>query len=97
VVVVMMQEVLQRANARMGHQLTQIVMEHCDKGSLLQAINRGLFRPSSKWGHKLALRALLRTAREIAQGMWHIHQNNVVHGGREQQQQLLLLCRAALL
>lgn len=26
--------------------LTQIVMDHCDKGSLLQAIKRGLFR----WG-----------------------------------------------
>ena len=37
-------------------------------------------RPASKWGSKLALRALLRTAREVAQGMWHIHSANVIHG-----------------
>ena len=46
----------------------------------MQAIKRGLFRPTSKWGGKLALRALLRTAREVAQGMHHIHQSNVIHG-----------------
>ncbi len=75
------QEVLLRADAKAGYQLTQIIMEHCDKGSLLQAISRGLFLPSSKWGPRLALRALLRTAQEVAQGMWHIHQCNVIHGG----------------
>lgn len=42
--VIALQEVLVRANARPGHLLTQIVMDHCDKGSLLQAIKRGLFR-----------------------------------------------------
>ncbi|KAJ9506681.1 hypothetical protein QJQ45_005487, partial [Haematococcus lacustris] len=74
------QEVLQQANARPGSLLTQIVMEHCDKGNLLQAIERGLFKPTERWGPRLALRALLRTAREIAQGMLHIHQSDVVHG-----------------
>ncbi len=78
------QEVLLRANANgkgtLG-QLTQIIMEHCDKGSLAQAITKKLFLPSSKWGARLALRALLRTAQEVAQGMWHIHQCNVIHGG----------------
>lgn len=42
--VVALQEVLVRANAKPGHMLTQIVMDHCDKGSLQQAIKRGLFR-----------------------------------------------------
>ncbi|KAJ9534447.1 hypothetical protein QJQ45_016139 [Haematococcus lacustris] len=74
------QEVLQQANAWPGSLLTQIVMEHCDKGNLLQAIERGLFKPTERWGPRLALRALLRTAREIAQGMLHIHQSDVVHG-----------------
>ena len=42
-------------------------MEHCDHGSLHIAVQRGIFKPSSKWGAKLALRALIRTAREVAQ------------------------------
>lgn len=75
------QEVLIRADAKIGFSLTQIIMEYCDKGSLLQAIDKGLFSPTSRWGARLALRALLRTAQEIALGMVHIHQCNVIHGG----------------
>jgi hypothetical protein len=75
------QEVLLYAGARAGHQLTQIVMEYCDKGSLMHAIKKGLFLASSRWGPHLALRALLRTAQEVAQGMLHLHQANVIHGG----------------
>lgn len=41
----------------------------CVQGSLTQAIQLGIFKPTNKWGPKLALRALLRTAREVAQGM----------------------------
>ncbi len=37
------------------------VMEHCDHGSLHAAIQRGIFKPTSRWGPKLALRALIRT------------------------------------
>jgi hypothetical protein len=32
-------------------------------------------------GLQVALRALIRTSREIAQGMLHIHDSKVVHGG----------------
>lgn len=73
-------EVLMQLDAQPGQYLTQIVMEYCDKGSLQKAINRGLFKANSRWNTRLALRALLRTAREIAQGMCHIHKSNVVHG-----------------
>ena len=55
-------------------------MEHCDHGSLHAAIQRGIFKPTSRWGAKLALRALIRTVREVAQGMFHLHSNNVLHG-----------------
>ncbi len=52
--------------------------------------------PASKWGPRLALRALLRTAQEVAQGMWHIHQCNVIHGGKkEQTAQCVRLCVCA--
>jgi hypothetical protein len=40
---------------------------------------------------KVALRALLRTAREVAQGMLHMHEANVVHGGEMAWIHLLLL------
>lgn len=57
-----------------------MIMECCDRGSLHSAIAKGLFKTSSKWNNKIALRALLRTAREIAQGMSHLHMSRVVHG-----------------
>ncbi len=72
---------LAHANAKPGNVLTQIVMECCDKGTLHTAIEHELFSPNSRWGVRVALRALLRTAGEIAQGMLHIHEANVVHGG----------------
>ncbi len=53
-------------------------LQYCDRGSLHQAIAKGLFKSSSKWNNKIALRALLRTAREIAQGMSHLHACRVV-------------------
>lgn len=50
-------------------------MEHCDHGSLHAAIQRGIFKPTSRWGPKLALRALIRTVRAGAWGgslMWMV-------------------------
>ena len=55
-------------------------MEYCDRGSLETVISRGLFRESSSWSGRIALRALLRTAREVAQGMSHLHDSNIIHG-----------------
>lgn len=45
----------------------RLQMEHCDRGSLAGAIKRGLFQPSERWGRGTALRALIRTAKEVAQ------------------------------
>ena len=55
-------------------------MEYCDRGSLDAAIRNGLFKKSVRWGERIALRSLLRTAREISQGLSHLHQHGVIHG-----------------
>ncbi|KAG2500059.1 hypothetical protein HYH03_002336 [Edaphochlamys debaryana] len=87
-------DVLTHIGARPGHYITQMIMEYCDRGSLHQAINKGLFKSSTKWNNKIALRALLRTAREIAQGMSHLHACRVVHGDLKPGNVLLMSSRA---
>ncbi|GIL73264.1 hypothetical protein Vretimale_4866 [Volvox reticuliferus] len=87
-------DVLTHIGARPGHYITQMIMEYCDRGSLHQAIAKGLFKSSTKWNNKIALRALLRTAREIAQGMSHLHACRVVHGDLKPGNVLLMSSRA---
>jgi hypothetical protein len=59
-----------------------LVQELCDLGVLSWAIHKKrLFVPMAADPHKLALRALLRTAREVAVGLHHLHEAGVVHGG----------------
>ncbi|KXZ47521.1 hypothetical protein GPECTOR_34g680 [Gonium pectorale] len=74
--------------------MTQIVMEYCDRGSLQRAIDKNLFRASSRWNARVALRALLRTAREVAQGMCHLHASQIVHGDLKPGNVLLKSSRA---
>lgn len=51
------------------------------QGTLQEAIyKRQVFRESPKWNKRIAARALFRTAREIALGMQHLHNSNVLHG-----------------
>lgn len=40
----------------------------------------GVFREGERWDGRVALRALLRTASEVARGLWHLHDNGIVHG-----------------
>ncbi|GLC44332.1 hypothetical protein PLESTB_000481300 [Pleodorina starrii] len=87
-------DVLTHIGARPGHYITQMIMEYCDRGSLHQAIAKGLFKSSTKWNNKIALRALLRTAREIGQGMSHLHACRVVHGDLKPGNVLLMSSRA---
>ena len=42
-------------------------MEMCDRGCLGSAIKRGVFTPSARCGRSTVLKALVRTAKEIAQ------------------------------
>jgi hypothetical protein len=62
-----------------------IIMDYCDYGSLVRPILKGMFRPVSASGSdreaRVRYRALLRTAKEIAQGLEHLHHLKVVHGG----------------
>lgn len=55
-------------------------LQYCDRGSLQRAIDKNIFRASARWNARVALRAMLRTAREIAQGMCHLHASQIVHG-----------------
>ena len=48
----------------------QLQMELCDRGSLSDAIIRGVFLPSERCGKSTVLKALVRTAKEIAQVDW---------------------------
>ncbi len=76
-------QVLLHLKARPGMYMTHIIMEYCDRGSLLAAIRRGIFKMEGqpppvdqagggpvaavRFPHRLVLRALLRTARDVAQ------------------------------
>ena len=43
-------------------------MEYCDRGCLTDMIKRGVFRPlAGRWGIETSMRALIRTAKEVAQ------------------------------
>ncbi|KAL3143112.1 hypothetical protein ABBQ38_003385 [Trebouxia sp. C0009 RCD-2024] len=57
-----------------------VVMEFCDLGSLLRAVNKKAFKPHGKWSYHTTYRALLRTAQEIAKGMDYIHSFGIIHG-----------------
>ncbi|GIL68709.1 hypothetical protein Vafri_21959 [Volvox africanus] len=66
--------------AAVGHWATFVIMEYCDMKTLHNAIAKGLFIANSSWSQRVAHRALLRTAAEIARGMLHLHTAGVVHG-----------------
>ncbi|GIL63498.1 hypothetical protein Vafri_17548 [Volvox africanus] len=57
-----------------------VIQEYCDRGTLESAIRKSFFRATPRWGLRLARRALLRSAVEIARGLLHLHDWGVVHG-----------------
>ncbi len=60
--------------------------EFCDRGTLLSALQRGVFTvggtsgDAARFNERVVLRAALRTARDVARGMQHIHASDIVHG-----------------
>ncbi|GFH29529.1 protein kinase domain-containing protein, partial [Haematococcus lacustris] len=92
-------DILFTTGAKAHDYLTVIIMDYCDYGSLVRPILKGMFRPISVSGSdreaRVRYRALLRTAKEIAQvsdgaslahprcfkqGLEHLHHLRVVHG-----------------
>uniref|UniRef100_A0A7S0RXX0 Protein kinase domain-containing protein n=1 Tax=Chlamydomonas leiostraca TaxID=1034604 RepID=A0A7S0RXX0_9CHLO len=75
-------KLLRALQAAPGQVLTLIIAEFCDLGNLSGAIHgKQLFvlKPSHDPA-RLPLRALLRTAREVAMGLNHLHTSSVIHG-----------------
>ncbi|GFR41984.1 hypothetical protein Agub_g2792, partial [Astrephomene gubernaculifera] len=73
-------QILYELQAKVGQMVVVVVQEFCDKSTLRDALERGLFKPGSSWSERLAMRALLRTAAEVARGLLHLHDAGVVHG-----------------
>ena len=64
-----------------GSYLTIVISELCSQGALLQVIAKGLFRSTTFSNSRemavICLSALICTARDVAQGMSHLHANRV--------------------
>ncbi|KAG2502131.1 hypothetical protein HYH03_000620 [Edaphochlamys debaryana] len=73
-------QVLKQLGAGAGKFVVQIVSEWCDEGTLHGAIRKGVFKAQGRRTRTWALRALLRTAREVALGMCHLHSLGIIHG-----------------
>lgn len=79
-------QVLTALSAQPGMFMTHIIMEFCDRGTLLSALQRGVFRvggtsgDASRFNDRVVLRAALRTARDVARGMQHLHASGIIHG-----------------
>eukprot|EP00198_Chlamydomonas_reinhardtii_P010437 XP_001699774.1 predicted protein [Chlamydomonas reinhardtii] len=76
----LLHQILHDLRATTGQMLVLTVQEYCSKNTLLNAISKGVFREGERWDGRVALRALLRTASEVARGLWHLHDNGIVHG-----------------
>lgn len=74
-------KILLQLQVKPGQFVAVVIMEYADKGTLQDAIyKRQIFKESPRWNKRIAARALFRTAREIAIGMQHLHNSNVLHG-----------------
>ncbi|GFR44239.1 hypothetical protein Agub_g5439, partial [Astrephomene gubernaculifera] len=73
-------QILFELRAKIGQMVVVVVQEYCDKATLGGALERGLFTPGHVWQERVAVRALLRTAAEVARGLLHLHDAGVVHG-----------------
>ncbi|KAG2436401.1 hypothetical protein HXX76_006705 [Chlamydomonas incerta] len=76
----LLHQILHDLRATTGQMLVLTVQEYCSKNTLLNAISKGVFREGERWDGRVALRALLRTAAEVARGLWHLHDNSIIHG-----------------
>ncbi|KAL6760391.1 kinase-like domain-containing protein [Haematococcus lacustris] len=76
-------ELVKCIGAEQGDCVTVLVQQYATKGTLAQAIKDGAFMRDPhlcRAVKRRRLRALLRTAKEMAMGLGHLHSCNVVHG-----------------
>ncbi len=81
--VVPIQDILYHLDALPGRFLAKVIMEYCDGGTLLQRINAGEFLAAPERGVRGmlgAMQALLLCLQEVAAGMAHLHNLNIIHG-----------------
>ncbi|KAG2432971.1 hypothetical protein HXX76_008699 [Chlamydomonas incerta] len=90
---VVLHGLLYEYKANVGQRVLVIVQELCTKSTLHNAIRRNTFKCTPQWNLRLARRALLRTAVEMARGLLHLHEMGVVHGDVKPQNVLLASSR----
>ncbi|KAK9824876.1 hypothetical protein WJX74_002458 [Apatococcus lobatus] len=76
-------ETVLATNGRESSQAMQswLIMDYCDKGSLIEAIDKGWFQiRTSKNVFIPNMASILLTARELASGMAYVHSLGILHG-----------------
>ncbi|PNH12605.1 Mitogen-activated protein kinase kinase kinase 10 [Tetrabaena socialis] len=63
-----------------GQLLIVVVLELCCKANLGSAARKGFFDVNGRLGARVACRALLRSATEIARALLYLHDSGIVHG-----------------
>ncbi|PNH12643.1 Mitogen-activated protein kinase kinase kinase 12 [Tetrabaena socialis] len=71
---------MHKLRAGTGQMLLLVVLELCCKTTLTSVARGGIFDVTGKFGARVACRALLRSATEIARGMLYLHDAGIVHG-----------------
>ncbi|GAB4813700.1 hypothetical protein N2152v2_000746 [Parachlorella kessleri] len=56
-----------------------LVQQHLNRGTLIDAVEKGWFRQKTSLSAPANMRAVLRTLREVAAGMVYVHQQSILH------------------
>lgn len=56
-----------------------IIQQHCNRGTLLDAVQKGWFRQERNIHSKPNMRVILHTLRDVAAGMAYLHSKDILH------------------